>query len=113
MHGRSAVMKLYKLCPCYTGYVIVTNTVTLVHNELDRLLRARIRSSVRARARMHLDSREFACVHTHKCKLIFCVRGLVRAFARGKKSQNSNLGSETFMKYYVYTVHVQYTTDNC
>ena len=30
---RSAVTKLYKLCPCYTGYVIVTNAVTLVHNE--------------------------------------------------------------------------------
>ena len=25
--------KLYKLCPCDTGYVIVTNTVTLIRNE--------------------------------------------------------------------------------
>ena len=47
-------------------------------------------------ARVHLDPREFACVHTHKCKRSFlraCSRvGLIEtqnAFAC-KKSQNSN-----------------------
>ena len=71
---------------------------------LDRSLRARIRSSVRACTRMHLNPREFACVHTHKNKHSFlcafaCMRlcacsraGLIKmqnAVAR-KKSQNSN-----------------------
>ena len=85
---------------------------------LDRSLRARIQSSVRARAHalvsvcvhMHLDSREFACVHTYKCKCSFlraCSRaGLIKkqnAFVRKKTAKlKRTLGSETFRMYYSY-----------
>ena len=65
----------HKLCPCYTGYVIVTNTVTLVRNEF-RPFVACAYTIERACACMHLDPGEFACVHTHKCK-----RSFLRAFA--------------------------------
>ena len=47
--------------------------------------------------RMHLDPREFAYIHAHKCKCTFlraCSRkGLIKtqnAFAHNKNSQNSN-----------------------
>ena len=74
---------------------------------------ARMYLNLRAHTRMHLVPREFACVHMHKCKRSFlrafaCMRlracsraGLIKtqnAFAH-KISQNSTLGSETFMYY--------------
>ena len=76
-------MKLYKLCPCYTEYVIVINTVTLVRNEFRPFVacaytieRAHACTCICMRTRMHLDQREFACIRTHKCKHNF-----LRAFA--------------------------------
>ena len=70
----------------------------------------RAHALVYACARMHLDLREFACVHTHKCKrslLRACsCAGLIKmqnAFARKKIAKlKRTLGSETFRMYYTY-----------
>ena len=71
---RSVVTKLYKVCPCCTGYVIVTNAATLVRNEF-RPFVACAYTSERARVYgMHLDSRESACSHASmQTQFLACV----------------------------------------
>ena len=53
------------------GYVIVTNAATLARNEFIPFVTC-------AYTIMHLDPREFACVHTHMHK---CKRSFLRAFS--------------------------------
>ena len=116
-------MKLYKLCPCYTEYVIIINTVTLVRNEFRPFVtsaytieHAHACTCICMRTRMHLDQREFACIRTYKCKHNFLrafayVRlracsytGLIKTqnvFARKKIAKlKHTFGSETFRMYY-------------
>ena len=76
-------------CPLRTFSTSIA--VTPVDNELDRSflheLRAHVHVLVSACTHMHLDQREFACVHTHKWK-----RSFLRAFASVRLRACSHTG---------------------
>ena len=76
MHGQLSRSIISFVLVTRGMYVIVTNAVTLVRNEFRPFVAC---TYTIERAHMHLDTREFTYVHTHKCKRSFlCAFACVR-----------------------------------